>query len=226
MAREFEEMLESDGQADPWAAHLPGQEQVPAYLVSRYAAQYRVIVDVLLAEQDTSLTGLSYDEVAAAVHSHLTRRLPAETVESLTDPQVLPLDARLEQLERWQVVIHWQESARTGEDFLRRRDRYQLTPIAARLHSCFTAMLKIRGELRKAGRRYIPERRTFDGHTRYVRASGECSWLKDTGATYDFQNPCKAHDLCYDYVRAGIVTNGKDACDAVLVDDLFTHCKG
>ncbi|WP_233427408.1 DUF2397 domain-containing protein [Actinokineospora spheciospongiae] len=36
-----------------------GQELVPAYLTSRFAAQYRVIVDVLLAEQDTSLTGLS-----------------------------------------------------------------------------------------------------------------------------------------------------------------------
>lgn len=51
------------------------------------------------------------------------------------DPRVLHLDARLERLERWHVVIRWQEPARTDEDFLRRRDRYQLTPIAARLHS-------------------------------------------------------------------------------------------
>lgn len=108
---------------------------MPAYLVSRYAAQYRVIVDVLLAEQDTSLTGLSYDEVAAAVRVHLNHHLPAETAASLMEPQVLHLDTRLEQLERWQVVTRWQEPARTGEDFLRRRDRYQLTPIAARLHS-------------------------------------------------------------------------------------------
>lgn len=35
------------------------------YLASRFAAPYRVIVDVLLAEQDTSLTGLSYDEGVA-----------------------------------------------------------------------------------------------------------------------------------------------------------------
>lgn len=126
---------EREGPEDPWSAYLPGQELVPAYLVSRYAAQYRAIVEVLLAEQDTSLTGLSYDEVATAVRAHLAQRVPADAVAALMDPQVLHLDARLERLERWHVVIRWQEPARTGEDFLRRRDRYQLTPIAARLHS-------------------------------------------------------------------------------------------
>ena len=120
---------------DAWSAYLPGQELVPAYLVSRYAAQYRAIVEVLLAEQDTSLTGLSYDEVAAALRTYLVPRVPTDAVAALTDPQTLHLDARLERLERWHVVIRWQEPARTGEDFLRRRDRYQLTPIAARLHS-------------------------------------------------------------------------------------------
>lgn len=134
MVDEFD-TAEHDGPEHPWSACLPGQELVPAYLVSRYAAQYRVIVEVLLAEQDTSLTGLSYDEVTAAVRAHLTQRVPVDAVAALMDPQVLHLDARLERLERWQVVIRWQEPARTGEDFLRRRDRYQLTPIAARLHS-------------------------------------------------------------------------------------------
>jgi uncharacterized protein (TIGR02677 family) len=126
---------EHEGPEDPWSAYLPGQELVPTYLVSRYAAQYRAIVEVLLAEQDTSLTGLAYDEVAAAVRAHLAHRVPTDAVATLMDPHVLPLDARLERLERWHVVIRWQEPARTGEDFLRRRDRYQLTPIAARLHS-------------------------------------------------------------------------------------------
>jgi uncharacterized protein (TIGR02677 family) len=128
-------MPEHDGPPDPWSAYVPGQELVPAYLVSRYAAQYRVIVEVLLAEQDTSLTGLSYDEVATAVRAHVAKHAPADAVETLMDPDVLHLDARLERLEWWQVVIRWQEPARTGEDFLRRRDRYQLTPLAARLHS-------------------------------------------------------------------------------------------
>jgi hypothetical protein len=84
------------------------------------------------AEQDTSLTGLSYDEVAAALRTYLVPRVPTDAVAALIDPQTLRLDARLERLERWHVVIRWQEPARTGEDFLRRRDRYQLTPIAAR----------------------------------------------------------------------------------------------
>jgi hypothetical protein len=55
-------------------------------------------------------------------------------VTTLLDPDCHPLDDRLDRLVRWQVVTRWQEPARTGEDFLRRRDRYQLTPLAARLH--------------------------------------------------------------------------------------------
>src|SRR5262245_53099716 len=80
MAAELVELADDDGAADPWSVHLPGREYVPAYLVSRFAAQYRAIVDVLLAEQDSSLTGLSYDEIRAAVGGHLGRRLPAEVV--------------------------------------------------------------------------------------------------------------------------------------------------
>lgn len=135
MAENMDETPELSGPVDPWAAYLPGQELVPAYLTSAYAAQYRVIVDVLLTEQDTSLTGLSYDEVAACVRAYLSERLPAESVNVLLDPQVLHLNARLDRLTQWQVLVRWQEPARTGEDFLRRRDRYQLTPLAARLHA-------------------------------------------------------------------------------------------
>jgi uncharacterized protein (TIGR02677 family) len=90
---------------------------------------------VLLAEQDTSLTGLSYDEVADAVTSHLVERMPHEAAEALVLPDNFHLEARLSQLAHWRVVIRWQEPARTGEDFLRRRDRYQLTPLAAALHT-------------------------------------------------------------------------------------------
>ncbi|MGH3625412.1 MAG: DUF2397 domain-containing protein, partial [Sciscionella sp.] len=87
------------------------------------------------AEQDTSLTGLSFDDVTAAVRQHLLARLPADVVDTLTAEQNLHLESRLERLESWQVITRWQEPARTGEDFLRRRDRYQLTPLAARLHA-------------------------------------------------------------------------------------------
>lgn len=132
---EHDEVAENGEPADPWLAHLPGREFVPTYLVSRFAAQYRAIVDVLLAEQDSSLTGLGYEEIAAGVRTYLAERLPTEIVDALMHPQCLHLEARLERLKQWQVVTCWQEPARTGEDFLRRRDRYQLTPLAASLHS-------------------------------------------------------------------------------------------
>lgn len=139
MADTVAEGLPEQAPNDLWSAHLPGQELVPAYLVSRFAAQYRVIVDVLLAAQDTSLTGLSFDEVGAAVRDCLQRGLSASTAAILLADEHVHLDARLEQLERWQVVTRWQEPARTGEDFLRRRDRYQLTPLAARLHAFWSS---------------------------------------------------------------------------------------
>lgn len=134
------EDLPEQASGDPWAAFLAGQELVPAYLVSRFAAQYRVIVDVLLAAQDTSLTGLSFDDVGEAIRDHLHGRgLSPQTVATLLGDEQFHLDTRLEQLERWRVVTRWQEPARTGEDFLRRRDRYQLTPLAARLHGFWSS---------------------------------------------------------------------------------------
>lgn len=126
------------GVVDSWAAHLPGQELVPAYLVSRFAAQYRVVVDVLLEAQDTSLTGLSFDDVLVRVRAALAARLPADVAAALVADHAFSLDARLDQLVRWGVLTRWQDPARTGEDFLRRRDRYQLTPASARLHAFWT----------------------------------------------------------------------------------------
>ena len=137
MPDEDEELPESGG-ADPWAGHLPGQDLVPAYLVSRFAAQYRVIVEVLLATQETSLTGVPHAEVLPMVRAHLTRSLDAEVVDRLIAESGFPLDSRLDRLVRWGVLTRWQEPARSGEDFLRRRDRYQLTPTAARLHAFWT----------------------------------------------------------------------------------------
>ncbi|MFJ2668745.1 DUF2397 domain-containing protein [Nocardia fluminea] len=126
-------------EVDAWAAWVPGQELVPNYLVSRFAAQYRAVVDVMLDAQDTSLTGLSFDEVATALRGWLGARVGAEVADRLTDPAVFALDARLDQLVAWGVLTRWQEPARTGEDFLRRRDRFQLTPTAARLHVFWTS---------------------------------------------------------------------------------------
>ena len=133
MSRMTEEATAELG-PDPWAAYLAGPESIPSYLTSRHAAQYRTVVDVLLATQDSSLTGMSFDEARSAVVAHLTTVLDSETARRLTDEEVFPLEARLEQLADWGVLTRWQEPARSGEDFLRRRDRYQLTPRAAALH--------------------------------------------------------------------------------------------
>jgi hypothetical protein len=111
---------------------------VPAYLVSRFAAQYRAIVEVLLEVQDTSLTGMAFDDVRAKVRAYLTIRLSAQLADELSADDAFALDARLSRLVAWGVLTRWQDPARTGEDFLRRRDRYQLTPEAARLHVFWT----------------------------------------------------------------------------------------
>lgn len=130
-----QELPEQPEGPDLWAAALPGQVLVPAYLVSRYAAQYRVIVDVLLAAQDTSLTGMSYDDVAHALQARVAGLLDDAAAERLLGDPGFNLEARLQRLVGWRTATRWQEPARTGEDFLRRRDRYQLTPLAARLHA-------------------------------------------------------------------------------------------
>lgn len=135
-----DELIESTG-VDPWAAHLPGQELVPAYLTSRFAAQYRAIVDVMVEAQDTSLTGMSFDEVAARLRAWVGERAGPQIADRLLHDEVFSLDARLDSLVRWAVLTRWQEPARTGEDFLRRRDRFQLTPTAARLHTFWTLEL-------------------------------------------------------------------------------------
>ncbi|HEX5811387.1 MAG TPA: hypothetical protein VFY38_04775 [Pseudonocardia sp.] len=70
-----DEELAELGSPDVWAAHLPGRELVPRYLVSRFAAQYRVVVEVLLEAQDTSLTGVAFDELAVRVRGYLAARL-------------------------------------------------------------------------------------------------------------------------------------------------------
>src|ERR1041385_3296076 len=129
------ELREEHDGADIWAGVLPGQVLIPAYLVSRFAAQYRVVVDALLEAQDRSLTGMSFDDIAAAVRDRLGGLLPPDKVAWLLDEAVFHPEQRLDRLRHWGVVTKWQEPARSGEDFLRRRDRYQLTPIAARHHA-------------------------------------------------------------------------------------------
>lgn len=154
---------------------LPGRsELVPSYLVSRFAAQYRVIVEVLLAAQDDSLTGLSYGDVASGVRSLLRAQLAEETADGLLAADAFRLDDRLARLEKWQVVTRWQEPARTGEDFLRRRDRYQLTPLAARLHTFWTRLDG--GDEQEAGDLTLAPRAMYDRLAAFRDAIQDCQY--------------------------------------------------
>ena len=59
---------------DAWElAGFPGRLDVAAYLTAdQHAAQYRVLVDVLLDAQEHSLTGISRDELLALVRDRIT----------------------------------------------------------------------------------------------------------------------------------------------------------
>jgi len=173
---------------DPWSSHLAGPELVPSYLVSKFAAQYRVVVEVLLAAQDTSLTGMSFDDIATAVGERLLRGLDADTAKDLLTEGKFNLDARLEQLEKWQVVTRWQEPARTGEDFLRRRDRYQLTPLAARLH---TFWLEVRdGDDDESGEFTLAPRAIYERLAAFADALAEHRFV---AAANEFQQVAALH---------------------------------
>ena len=161
---------------------------VPTYLVSKFAAQYRVVVEVLLAAQDTSLTGMSFDEINRAVREHLLDRLGAESADDLLTERAFSLDARLSSLEKWQVVTRWQEPARTGEDFLRRRDRYQLTPLAARLHAFW---LEVRdGDEDESGEFTLAPRAI---HERLVAFAAALTEQRFVAAANEFQQVAALH---------------------------------
>lgn len=50
-----------------------------------------------------------------------------------------------------------------------------------------------------------------------VRQAGECGFISDTGPTWDFQVPCKAHDYCYDLRKGGLSGTVSDSqCDLLF----------
>lgn len=126
----------TEAQVDGWElAGFPGRLKVAAYLTAdQHAAQYRLIVDALLDAQEHSLTGVGRDELFVAVRDRLLAATDAEAAERLTGPAVFDLDARMKALQQWDVVIKWQDKAKTEADFVRTRDRYQLTSEASDLH--------------------------------------------------------------------------------------------
>ena len=80
------------------------------------------------------MTGVGRDELLAAVRERIAAATDALTAERLTIPEVFDLDARMKALQDWGVVIRWQDKAKTEADFIRTRDRFQLTSEAADLH--------------------------------------------------------------------------------------------
>lgn len=122
---------------DAWRlVGFPGVLSEASYLIARNAAQYRLIVDVLLDQQQHSLTGVSRSELANLVRQRV--------IELSGDASILDdafdLDARMSALVEWLVVDRWQDRAVRDEDFLRNRDRFQLTVTAARLHRAVRAL--------------------------------------------------------------------------------------
>ena len=122
--------------ADAWElAGFPGRLNVAAYLAAdQLAAQYRVLVDVLLDAQEQSLTGVGRDDLLTAVRDRIAAATDPATADRLTSPEVFDLDKRMQALHLWGVVIRWQDKAKTEADFIRTRDRFQLTSEAADLH--------------------------------------------------------------------------------------------
>lgn len=87
---------------DPWElAGFPGRLNVAAYLTAdQHAAQYRVLVDVLLDAQEHSLTGISRDDLLTSVREKITAATDSRTAECLTAPDRFDIDARMKSLRR------------------------------------------------------------------------------------------------------------------------------
>src|SRR5579864_7422532 len=83
--------------ADAWElAGFPGRLDVAAYLTAdQLAAQYRVLVDVLLDAQEHSLTGVGRDELLAAVRDRIADATDTMTADRLSRPEAFDLDARM-----------------------------------------------------------------------------------------------------------------------------------
>ena len=118
---------------DLWQlAGAPGGLKLASYLTagSGTAAQYRLIVDALLDEQQHSLTGVSEAELEILIRDRLGELAgPAVARSLLAD---FSLADRMEQLAKWEVVDRWDD--RATDKFLNNAYRYQLTAAAAQFH--------------------------------------------------------------------------------------------
>ncbi len=125
-----------DASADPWLlAGVPDGLKMASYLTADRSPQYRLIVDVLLDEQQHSLTGVAHDELEVLVRERLIGIAGRDTTASLLEQ--FPLEDRMKQLESWEVVHAWDVRPDRDDDFLRNSTRYQLTSDAAEFHRAF-----------------------------------------------------------------------------------------
>ncbi|MGV1007214.1 MAG: DUF2397 domain-containing protein [Dermatophilaceae bacterium] len=115
-------------------AGMPGQLTEASYLVTANAAQFRLIVDIIEQEQSHRLTGVSREELPDLLRTQLARLLTPHHAAELQTELLAALDNRLAQLVAWRTLEAWQDDARTDEDFLRNRERYQLTERGAAVH--------------------------------------------------------------------------------------------
>lgn len=123
---------------DLWQlAGLPGGLIEASYLTGKFAAQYQVIVSVLLDQQQHTLTGVAAADMPDLLRAHLTDR---GVDPNLVDEAGFDLKDRMTSLERWNVIHRFQDRALRDADFVRDLDRYQLTETAAQLHRAVTGL--------------------------------------------------------------------------------------
>jgi len=118
--------------ASAWAlAAVPGAIGAASYLAAGNAKQFRLLVDVLADEQVHRLTGVAHDELPGLLLARLAAGTGEARARELLDPEAFPLESRMRQLVAWGTCEAWQDQARTEADFLRNRERYQLTEAGA-----------------------------------------------------------------------------------------------
>lgn len=108
----------STARSDAWQlAGLPGGLRQASYLTTEETAgQYRAIVDILLEQQQRSLTGVGLDELAELLAARVREAAGADGVERLMPG--LDLSVRMEQLGRWGVVTSWDDRSLRPDNFL------------------------------------------------------------------------------------------------------------
>ena len=131
----MEPTTEADDEGLAWRlAGLPGPVPEATFLSTSNAQQFRAVVAVLYEQQSHRLTGIAGTEIPDLLHAHLAQRVGADQASALLADESFHLGNRLGALVKWGVLEQWQDDATTDEDFLRNRERYQLTERGATLH--------------------------------------------------------------------------------------------